>query len=127
MRGSFYIFLMFILIAVALNSFGKQEKRKCLSKHETIAILESISQSGERARFQIIEYANYEKREEQGDPRQEHFEIQLSENEKLSAHIVKQIKETNSGDTVYLSFRHDYVTTDNDSFPQRIITHYKKR
>lgn len=127
MKRSFYIFLLFLLTAAAFKTLGKQEERKCLSKHETIAILEQINQeNGElQAKFKILKYSNYEQHADLGERKQDFFEI--CDKTEISPYIINMIKETAAGDTVYLSFRHDSVKSDEKTFPGRVITHYKRK
>lgn len=127
MRSSLYIFLMFILTAVALQTLGDQEDRKCLSKHETVAVFEGPKEENEELkRFRIIRYSNFEQHSGNEECKQEFFDLSYRSKD-ISPHILSQIKETSVGDTVYLSFRHDYVTTEDEQFPERVITHYKRK
>lgn len=145
------MFLMLVLIIVAafvLHSKGMLgTKRETLSRHETIAIFNGKSDytcrgltalcpdqcghSGIMASFSIVEYLAYEKPGQYGDPKQSNFQFlaKTSDGElKVRASIYRQVEYLNPGDTVYLNYRHDYITTKGGSkFPERTVTKLTKK
>jgi hypothetical protein len=77
------------------------------------------------ARFRIVKYLVYEKPGEYGDPKQEEFIVQVDDNLgkiKLPDVQVKIIRDLKPGDFVRLSWRHDYVTNNGGSYPERPLT-----
>ena len=119
----------------------KAEKRQLLAIHETLAVFDGLEyrlcrgrtslcpekcgHSGEFARFTIKKYLKYEKPGEYGDPEQKDFLVQVSDFHKKpkgDPKLLAAVKGLKAGDHVLLSWRHDYVTREGASFPERPIT-----
>ena len=134
-------------LALLLAGFAAQakDKEKLLSKHETIAVYEGSSyrlcrgrtgrcpkacgQSGEFAKFKIVEYLKYEKPGKYGDGKQTNKTIQISDFDKKpkgDPKLLAVVKTLKQGDRVLLNWRHDYVTRNGSSFPVRPITKLEK-
>lgn len=141
------------LIALILISFvsahGGQattsETTKTLARHETIAEFMGIFEhqcrgrtslcpdkcghSGNVAQFDIIGYLHYEKFGQYGDPQTGRFTVMIENNmkqRKVSPAIGDTVASLTPGDAVFLSWRHDYVTRDGASGPERPITKLEK-
>lgn len=123
-----------------------QEQRELLSSHDTVARFAGIKDhkclgrtslcpdrcghSGKLATFEILEYLNYEKPGEYGDPKQERFQLLIEDNMgnvKVPAEIRAAILALKPGDKVHLKWNHDYVTRDRSKSPERVITLLEKR
>jgi hypothetical protein len=126
------------------NDTGKDaalKKRELLSSHSTVAKFIGIKDheclgktslcpdrcghSGKLATFEIIEYLDYQKPGEYGDPKQTSFQILIRDNQgnaKIPAEILSIIESLKPNTKVKLSWNHDYVTKDNSSSPERPIT-----
>lgn len=117
------------------------EKRELLSSHSTVAKFIGIKDheclgktslcpdrcghSGKLATFEIIEYLDYQKTGEYGDPKQTSFQVLIRDNlgkEKIPAEILSIIESLKADTKVKLSWNHDYVTRDKTSCPERPIT-----
>lgn len=117
------------------------EKRELLSSHSTVAKFIGIKDheclgktslcpdrcghSGKLATFEIIEYLDYQKTGEYGDPKQTSFQVLIRDNlgkEKIPAEILSIIESLKTDTKVKLSWNHDYVTRDKTSSPERPIT-----
>lgn len=117
------------------------EKRELLSSHATVAKFIGIKEhrcmgrtslcpdrcgdSGKLATFEIIEYLDYQKPGEYGDPKQTTFHVLIRDNQgsaKIPDEILSIIDSLKPDTKVKLSWRHDYVTKDQASFPERPIT-----
>lgn len=128
---------------VAENASG--EKRQLLAEHETVAVLAGIDyqlcrgltalcpkecgQSGEYAKFTIKKYIKYKKHGQYGDPEQATYAVQISDYHKHplgDPKIREAVKDLKKGDYVLLSWRHDYVTKDGSSSPERPILKLEK-
>ncbi len=146
MRRTLYALFLLIFITALVYAFRETDHCQVLSKHETTAIFNGIQEqqcfgrtalcpdkcgdSGEKAVFSIVEYISYEKTGQYGDPKQEVFQIltRSGNKPKIPPHILRKIEKLNTGDTVSLSFCHNYITTKEGSqMPERIITKMKKR
>ena len=132
------------LLSAATLAWGA-EKRELLARQETVAEFRGLhyqqcrgltglcpdkcGSSGNMARFRIVKYLVYEKPGEYGDPKQEEFIVQVDDNLgklKLPQAQVKLIRDLKPGDFVRLAWRHDYVTRDGSSFPERPLTAVEK-
>lgn len=121
------------------------EIRKLLSQHVTIATYSGLNfracrhltaqcpnqcgHAGQVATFNIIKYIDYKKPGKYGDPKAKAFHTMIEDqlgNAKIPAEILKIIKGLKKGDTVHLSWNHDYVTRNRSSFPERTITKLSK-
>ena len=121
------------------------EERQLLSRHETVARFAGVAyrqclgrtalcpercgSSGNFASFEIIRYLAYEKPGQYGDPEQERFTIQVEDNMgnlKMDEKWRDRIGGLKEGDVVRLDWRHDYVTRNRSSAPDRYITRLKK-
>lgn len=121
------------------------EKRELLARQETVAEFlglqyqqcrglttlcpDKCGSSGNFARFRIVKYLVYKKPGQYGDPKQEQFIVQVDTNlgqPKLPDAQVKIIRALKPGDFVLLAWRHDYVTKDGASSPERPLTAIKK-
>jgi hypothetical protein len=117
------------------------KKRELLSSHSTVAKFIGIKgheclgktslcpvrcgHSGKLATFEIIEYLDYQKLGEYGDPKQTSFQVLIRDNQgkaKIPAEILSIIESLKTDTKVKLSWNHDYVTRDKTSFPERPIT-----
>jgi hypothetical protein len=120
---------------------GTKITRKLLSSHDTIATFDSLKEhrcmgrtalcpdrcgdSGTMATFSIIKYLDYQKPGKYGDPQAKTFSFLIS---KAGPELVKGLQ---TGDTVRLSWNHDYVTrTDAEgrggSSPERPVLKIQK-
>jgi len=140
-------------IALILLSFvpaqGSQEETsittKTLSRHETLAEFVGIFEhrcrgltslcpdkcghSGNVAQFNIIGYLHYEKSGQYGDPQTGQFTVMIENNMKqlkVSPAIRDIVASLTPGDAVFLSWRHDYITRNGASGPERPITKLEK-
>jgi hypothetical protein len=121
------------------------EKRELLARQETVAEFQGLhfqqcrglttlcpdkcGSSGNMARFRIVKYLVYEKLGQYGDPKQEEFIVQVDTNLgqlKLPDAQVKLIRDLKPGDFVRLAWRHDYVTNNGGSSPERPLTAIEK-
>lgn len=117
------------------------EKRELLSSHSTVAKFIGIKDheclgktslcpdrcghSGKLATFEIIEYLDYQKPGEYGDPKQTSFQVLIRDNlgnAKIPAEILSIIESLKPDTKVKLSWNHDYVTRNKTSSPERPIT-----
>ncbi len=117
------------------------KKRELLSSHSTVAKFIVIKDheclgktslcpvrcghSGKLATFEIIEYLDYQKPGEYGDPKQTSFQVLIRDNQgkaKIPAEILSIIESLKPDTKVKLSWNHDYVTRDKTSSPERPIT-----
>jgi len=117
------------------------KKRELLSSHSTVAKFIGIKDheclgktslcpvrcghSGKLATFEIIEYLDYQKTGEYGDPKQTSFQVLIRDNlgkAKIPAEILSIIESLKTDTKVKLSWNHDYVTRDKTSSPERPIT-----
>jgi hypothetical protein len=134
----------------SLNTAAKQddirkdpapEKRELISSHSTVAKFIGIKDhrcmgrtsscpdrcghSGKLATFEIIEYLDYQKPGEYGDPKQTTFQVLIKDNQekaKIPAEILAVIESLKPDTKVKLSWNHDYVTKGILSSPERPIT-----
>lgn len=140
------ILLSLWILGVALSAGGaEREKRELLAEQETVAEFQGLhyqqcmgmtslcpdkcGNSGNMARFRIIKYLVYKKPGEYGDPQVPEFLTQVDDNLgklKLPAEQVKLIRELKRGDFVRLHWRHEYVTKEGSSSPERPLTHLEK-
>ena len=126
-------------------AMADDETRELLSNHETVAVLDGISyrlcrgrtalcpkdcgDSGEFASFSIQKYLRYEKPGQYGDPQQESFLVQVSDYDKKpkgDPRILETVRGLTPGDHVLLSWRHEYVTRQGSSFPERPVVKLEK-
>ena len=126
-----------------------EETRELLADHQTIAKLKEVKfrrcmgltslcpdrcgQSGNFADFDIVTYLKYTKLGEYGDPKTTNFMIQIDDNMKnmkVSKELAETARALKPGDTVLLSWRHDYVTRKEEGgeskFPDRPVTKLEK-
>lgn len=120
-------------------------KRELLSRHETIAQFQGVQQrtcmgrtalcpdrcghSGSFAAFKILTYTDYEKPGNYGDPKQGFFAFQLANNAgkaKTTPEIAAAVAALQAGDCVRLDWRHEYITRDGSSFPERPVVRVEK-
>ena len=125
----------------AMRKDPAPEKRELLSSHATVAKFIGIKDhrcmgrtslcpdrcgdSGKLATFEIIEYLDYQKPGEYGDPKQTTFHVLIRDNQgsaKIPDEILFIIDSLKPDAKVKLAWRHDYVTKDQASFPERPIT-----
>lgn len=121
-----------------------KEKRELLAEHETISRFKGVAyrkcrgltaqcpekcgDSGEYATFTILEYTRYKQHGKYGG-KQESFTIQVSDFHKKpkgSPEILKTVRSLKQGDLVRLWWRHDYVTKNRVSSPERPIVKLAK-
>jgi hypothetical protein len=122
-----------------------QEKRELLSMHETVAVFEGVrahrcmgrtalcpdncGDSGTLAVFKIAKYLKYEKPGQYGDAKANRYQFMTADNKgnkKIGDEMFKTVSGLKPGDVVLLSWRHDYVTQNGCSFPERTVTFIKK-
>ena len=143
-----YMTRVFGMVAVALAlaaragaGEARANKTVTLARHETVAEFvgtnyhrclgrtslcpDKCGSSGTLASFKIVEYVKYEKLGEYGDPKCERYDFLVEDNmknAKVPAEIRNTVNSLNKGDRVRLSWKHDYVTKDGCSQPERPIT-----
>ena len=123
----------------------RKDGRELLSEHETVAQFTGVAfqkcrgltslcpdkcgNSGDVASFKILGYVLYKKTGEYGDPLQESFMFQVEDNMK-NPKVTPELRATVTGltkdDYVLLSWKHDYVTKDGSSSPERPVTKVSK-
>lgn len=135
-----------LALSLALSGCATATKKKTattetLARHETVAEFQGTNyhrclgmtsfcpdqcgQSGTMANFKIITYVSYEKLGEYGDPKSDTYLFLVEDNMghlKVPAAIRDATYALKQGDTVLLSWNHDYVTIDGSSGPERPIT-----
>ncbi len=136
----FAILLLPLTALITLADNRTASKVETLSNHETVAVFEGTrlhrcigltslcpdrcGHSGTLATFKIVKYLKYEKTGKYGDPQGETFVFMLENNLK-QAKAPLEIRETvaglKPGDTVLLSWNHDYVTRGGSSSPERPV------
>lgn len=138
------------LVVLAINgnaSAGepKEQKRELLAEHETVAQFDGLQfqrckgltalcpdrcgGTGHFASFSIQGYLAYKKPGEYGDPKQERFAFQVDDNmknAKVSVELRDAVNALKQGDYVLLNWRHDYVTQNGSSGPERPVTKLDK-
>ena len=111
-----------------------------LSSHSTIARFEGIihrpcmfrtalcpdrcGHARDLARFTIIKYLNYEKKDKYGDEQGTEFYANINPNadeDKQSVEFIDIIKDLKQGDQVRLDWEHIYVDGDHAKYPERPI------
>jgi hypothetical protein len=137
-----------VLCALALTPLragAAESKRELLSVHETVAQYEGTrfqpcrhrtslcpdrcGHARTLATFKIVRYLRYEKPGEYGDPKAEQFHVPVTGPQ--AAHEADPrwdaaVKMLQPGDLVRLDWRHEYVTRDGSSFPERPVTRMEK-
>ena len=122
----------------------RPDGRELLAEHETLAVLESVAfrqcrgrtaacpkdcgDSGEFATFKIVEYTHYKQHGKYGG-KQKSYHIQVSDfhrKPKGDPKILEAVRGLKEGDYVRLHWRHDYVTKNRSSFPERPIVKLEK-
>lgn len=123
----------------------KEQKRELLAEHATVAQYDGLKyqqcrgmtarcpdqcgSSGNYASFTILGYLAYKKPGEYGDPKQATYAFQVEDNlknPKVSPELRDTVNALKPGDRVLLSWRHDYVTVNGSSGPERPITKLEK-
>lgn len=141
MKLTHTLFVVSLLSCCSLAAADKPEKREMLSTHETLATFEGLAyqrcrgrtarcpdhcgNSGDMATFKITQYLNYEKPGKYGDAKAETYRFMVQDNQKkpkVAPAMQKTIAVLKPGDRVTLSWRHDYVTRDGSSRPERTVT-----
>jgi hypothetical protein len=121
------------------------EKRELLAEHETLAVFDGVKfrpcraltslcpdrcgHAGDFAQFTIRKYLKYAKHGEYGDPEQKTFSVQVGDSTRKAIGdptIRRRIMELEPGELVLLSWRHEYITREDASFPTRPIGELKK-
>lgn len=124
-----------------IHAADKPDGVALLSSHETIAVFDGTRfqqcrhltadcpdkchHAGNVVTFSIKSYLNYTKPGEYGDPKAEKFQVMVDDQLgtlKVSKETLAQIKALKPGDSVKLSWNHNYVTKDRSSYPVRTIT-----
>ena len=122
------------------NPVVTPEQRTLLALHVTVARYDGTAyhqcrgmaalcpdkcgNSGDFATLTILRYLSYEMLGEYGDPKTDIFTVQVNDNMghvTVPLVIQAQIKALKQGDIVLLAWRHDYVTRDGASYPERSI------
>ena len=120
-------------------------KRELLSRHETVAQFQGVQartclgrtsfcpdrcgHSGHFAAFKILAYTDYEKPGKYGDPKQGFIAFQTEDNRgnaKIAADMAAAVKTLQPGDCVRLGWRHEYITREGSSFPERPVSRIEK-
>ena len=113
---------------------------KVLSTHSTIARFEGIihrpcmfrtalcpdrcGHARDLARFTILQYLNYEKKDKYGDEQEKEFYANINPNaeeDKQSTEVLNIIKDLKVGDQVKLDWEHIYVDNGGAKYPERPI------
>lgn len=141
-----------LAIAVLLGltgwaAWGEQRaaKMETLARHETVAEFrgtnyhrcmgltslcpDQCGESGTLATFRIVNYVTYEKLGEYGDPKCDEFTFLVEDNmkrPKVPADIRATVNSLKQRDIVLLSWKHDYVTSEGGSAPERPLTRLEK-
>jgi len=141
-----------LAVAVSLVLTGWTEggergaaKVDTLARHETVAEFrgtnyhrclgltslcpDKCGQSRTLATFRIVNYVTYEKLGEYGDPKCEEFAFLVEDNmkhPKVPVAIRDAVNSLKQGDIVLLSWKHDYVTSEGGSAPERPLTRLEK-
>lgn len=142
--GLLLIGILGSVTATASAAEAPAEKREVLAEHETIAVFaglqyrkcmgmttqcpEECGDSGEFAVFNIFKYTRYQQNGKYGG-KQKVYLIQVSDfhrKPKGDPKILELVRGFKPGDYVQLFWRHDYVTRDGASFPQRPIVKLEK-
>ncbi len=145
--------LPFLLIAALLLPLQAEDQppkppkevRKLLSSHSTLAEFAGITfqpcrhltslcpnkctHAGKVASFKVIKYLDYKKPGKYGDAKGTSFRTMVEDqlgNARTPAATLIIINSLKKGDTVRLSWNHDYVTRNRSSFPVRTITKLSK-
>lgn len=132
------------LTACAHSPNNAEAKSETLSTHETVAEFlgtsyhrclgmtslcpDECGDSGTMASFRICKYMKYEKLGDYGDPRSEQFNFLIEDNMKnlkVNATTRDTVAALKKGDAVLLSWKHNYVTVNGSSGPERPIVKLK--
>ena len=141
MPGAWWVVAAFLSATCA----GAEEQREMLSLHETVAVYEGTNRvvcrgrtalcpercetSGDYAAFAIRGYVRYEKPGTYGDPKQERFQVRIADFHHQpagDAKVAELLRGLKAGDLVRLDWRHDYVTRDGSSSPERPLVRLEK-
>jgi hypothetical protein len=144
-RLSWAIAFLLVLTGWAYGDEKGAAKVETLARHETVAEFRGTNyhrclglttlcpdrcgESGTLATFRIVNYLNYEKLGEYGDPKCDEFAFLVESNmkyPKVPDDIRAAINTLKPGDLVLLSWKHDYVTSQGGSAPERPITKLEK-
>lgn len=146
MRTPFFFFPGLFLAAHVVHAAetSAKETREPLSIHETDAEFVAIAQQpcrhltalcpdrcdhgGSVAEFKILAYRRHEKTSPYGDDKAEKFRVRVRgrEGKPLVAEaLLRDIESLKPGDKLRLDWRHEYVTRDGSSFPERPVTTLK--
>lgn len=101
-------------------------KRPCM--HRTALCPDRCDHGGSVAEFKILAYRRYEKPGKYGDERAEKFYVRVRNAKgepRAEATLLRDIEALKAGDKVRLDWRHEYVTRDGSSFPERPVTALK--
>lgn len=139
--------IAFSLVITGFTDGGEQgaAKVETLARHETVAEFQGTNyhqcmgltslcpdkcgHSGALATLRIVRYIAYEKLGEYGDPECEEFAFLVEDNmknSKMPADIHTVVNSLKKGDVVLLSWKHDYVTSNGGSAPERPLTRLEK-
>ncbi|MBM4093218.1 MAG: hypothetical protein FJ224_11500 [Lentisphaerae bacterium] len=138
--------IAFSLVLTGLADGAEQgAKAETLARHETVAEFQGTNyhrcmgltslcpdkcgESGPLAKFRIVHYVTYEKIGEYGDPKWDEFSFLVEDNmkhPKVPAEMHTAVNSLRKGDIVLLSWKHDYVTSDGGSAPERPLTRLEK-
>jgi hypothetical protein len=129
------------IATAAVPPAAPTETRQLLSLHETEATFSGLvnqpcrhrtaecpdrcDHGGTVAEFRVDAYRRYEKPGEYGDPRADVYRVRLRNargEARLDAALLNRLESLRAGDRVRLDWRHDYVTRDGASSPERPIT-----
>jgi hypothetical protein len=133
------------LFHIASAQKNPGEKRKMLSKHQTVAQFAAITehkclgltalcpdkcgQSGDMATFRILKYLAYEKPGQYGDEQQKRYQFLVQDNmknPKVSAEVKAAIDALKPDDYVLLDWQHDYVSKAGANYPERTVLQLKR-
>src|SRR5262245_35717606 len=132
-------------LASAQPNSDTAEKRKLLSKHQTVAQFAGISEhkclgrtslcpdkcghSGDMATFRILKYLAYEKPGQYGDEQQKRYQFLVQDNMKnlkVSTEVKAAIDGLKPDDYVLLDWQHDYVSKAGANYPERTVLQLKR-
>jgi len=111
-----------LALHVTVARYDSTAYHRCMGM--TTLCPDKCGSSGDFASFTVLRYLDYEKLGEYGDPKTDTFTVQVNDNMgnvKVPIDFQAHITALKPGDIVLLAWRHDYVTKDGTSSPERPI------
>lgn len=111
-----------LALHVTVARYDGTAYHRCMGK--TTLCPDKCGSSGDFATFTVLRYLDYEKLGEYGDPKTDTFTVQVNDNLGnilVPTDIQAHMKTLKPGDVVLLAWRHDYVTKNGTSSPERPI------